>query len=281
MWEYLRSLPDIFSFSIVVLGLVAIVIISLRGTAVVQWGKNLVGLGGAKIPPRGPANENSENESSENGSSMQAPVPPPTIYFRTMKRSCGDCILFVMSEREKYEIKISGARDKILKHQMNYFEQKTIEIQEVIESLFSEALNSTKTQALLTVHGIASDVEYKFFSELLKDTLHQVKNEMRRSYKDNGYSEMTASDFSNYVRDKGRLIMNIITLHIKSMYPAQGMLINLTDILTGLSYKTPEITEIIRECFEYSKEVTMETDKQIESYKKEFSDWVDKFICET
>jgi len=275
MWEYLTGLPSALSVTVIVLGLTSIVIISLKGTAVVRWGKNLVGLGKAKI-----------TETSEEGTvdieSKQPTVSSPTAtaLLRMPKRGCGDCILIIMGEREKYELKISSTQDKVLRNQMNFFEQKMVEIQELIEKVFSDLMESTKRQAAIVAAGKSVDIEYKFFTELLKDALMIVKNEIRRSYKDNGYFDMADSDFSMYIKDKNRLIVNLIVQHVKSMYPSQGMTVTALDFQSSTMFVMPQMHDILRECFEYAKEITRESQAQIEGFHKEFSIWIDKFVSE-
>ena len=263
-----------FSFAILVLGLLAIVIISLKGTAVVRWGKNLIGLGGAKI-----AGDTEEDDGSETIPESIG-VPPATVTIRMPKRGCGDCILIIMGEREKYELKISSVQDKILKNQMNFFEQKMVEIQEIVEKIFNDMMESTKKQTSINALGRNLDIEYKFFTELFKNALLTVKNEIRRSYKENGYYDLSDSDFSIYLKDKSRLVTNLIIQHIKNMYPSQGMVVTHFDLQSGLLSMIPQMHEIIRDCFEYAKEVTLDSEKQVESFKMEFSSWVDRHISE-
>jgi hypothetical protein len=276
MWEYLRGLPELFSFIIIILGLTAIVIISLKGTAAIRWGKNLIGLGGGAKNTDDPVEERPTHETGME----QPPSPAATAILRLPKRGCGDCILIIMSEREKYGLKMSNVHDKVLRNQMNFFEQKTVEIQELAEKIFCDLMESTKKQAAVTASGKNVDIEYKFFTELLKDALILVKNEIRKSYKENGYFEMSDSDFSIYLKDKNRLVINLIVQHVKSMYPSQGMTVTAYDFQSGLLFMMPQIHEILRECFVYAKEVTADSERQEVGYQREFSAWADKFISD-
>jgi len=276
MWEYLRGLPDLFSFTIIVLGLTAIVIISLKGTAAVRWGKNLIGLGGGAKNTDDPVEERPTHETGME----QPPSPTATTILRMPKRGCGDCILIIMGEREKYELKMASVQNRVLKNQMNFFEQKMIELQDMFEKIYSEILDSTRKQASVAAAGKNIELEYKFFTELIKDALMVVKNEVRRSYKENGYFEMTDTDFSVYLKDKSRLITNLIIQHVKNMYPSQNMTVSMSDFHSGLLFNMPQINEIVRECFEYAKEATLEAQNQIDVYQKEFSSWVDRHIID-
>ena len=276
MWEYLRGLPELFSFIIIILGLTAIVIISLKGTAAIRWGKNLIGLGGGAKE----SGYSTENHPTHETEIEQPPSPTATAILRLPKRGCGDCILIIMSEREKYGLKMSNVHDKILRNQMNFFEQKSVEIQELTEKIFCDLMESTRKQTVITASGKNVEIEYKFFTELLKDALILVKNEIRRSYKENGYFEMSDSDFSIYIKDKNRLIINLIVQHVKSMYPSQGMTVTAYDFQSGLLFMMPQLHEILRECFEYAKDVTAEADRLVVGYQAEFSSWADKFILD-
>ena len=274
MWDYLVGLPSALSVTIVILGLTSVVIISLKGTAVVRWGKNLVGLGGAKI-----TETTEEGIIDTEGENPAVTSPTRTTIIRMRKRMCGDCILIVMSEREKYELKISSTQDQVLRNQMNFFEQKMEEIQEIIEKVFSDLMEAANRKAGV-VPGKSTDIESRLFSELLKDSLLTIKSEIRRSYKENGYLDMEDSDFSIYLKEKNRLIVNTLVQYIKNMYPLQNMTVPFSDIQSNLLYIMPKMYDILRACFEYSKVAIREAQDQIATHHKEFSAWVDKFISE-
>jgi len=132
MWEYLKQLPIPLSFTLIILisaaVIIAVVLIALKGRLLFRWGKNLIGLGGAGA-------KNSDSDSHDTTS-------PPATQFMA-KRSCGDCILILMGEREKYELKMNLKQDRLLRQQMNFIEQRLIEM----EGLFIETFDKMVVEA--------------------------------------------------------------------------------------------------------------------------------------
>jgi hypothetical protein len=264
MWQYLTSLPNILSFLIVLIGLIAIVVISLKGSAVIRWGKSLIGLGSAKT---------SDDQDSEKTTSTVGP-PPATVSIKQPKRGCGDCILIIMGEREKYELTMRSLTNRVLKQQMNFVEQKLIDMQTLFVTAFMNQMNKERDK----INEDSYEAQYKLYYGMLRDSLSDVKNEFRRSLKENGFFELNDVEFSTYVKDKTTNIVSMMSQHIRNFYPTRGAIISIDKILENIERNTSNIQEILFSIYTNAKQIILETEKEIGAMKKQYSAWVDDFI---
>lgn len=258
MWEYLKSLPSILSFALALIIILSIVIISLKGKLAAKVGKNEIDLGGGYM-----------GDVPQDTQALF--MPPKTGIFH--KRSCGDCVLILMSERERYEIESKKIVNKVLKTQMNFFEQKLTEIQSLLIDDFCDKLGA--------IPGASDDdkqIQYKLFYGLMRDLLISVKDEIRRAYKENGFAELSDIEFSSYVKDKVKKIVSIATQHYQNLYPIKGTLLSTAVILGLIETNTPDIQQILFDSFAYAKEAVIESDKEADRIKDNFSKWIDNFI---
>lgn len=264
MWQYLTSLPNMLSFLIVLIGFIAIVVISLKGSAVIRWGKSLIGLGSAKI------SDDQNNEETTNTIGL----PPATVFIKQPKRGCGDCVLIIMGEREKYELTMRSLTNRILKQQMNFVEQKLIDVQTIFVTTFMNQMSKEKDK----INEDSYESQYKLYYGMLRDALVDVKNELRRSFKENGFFELNDMEFSTYVKDKTTNIMSMMSQHTRNFYPTRGAVISIDKILENIERNTSSIQEILFSTYTNAKQMVLETEKEIEVMKKRYSAWVDDFI---
>jgi hypothetical protein len=272
MWNYLSSLPEILSFSIIIIGLLAIVTISLRGTAVVKWGKNLIGLGNAKLPEEPLENTPKEEILEQTGQH------PATVFLRRVKRSCGDCVMILMAQREKYEFNIALTSNRKLKNCMLYAEQKIADMLNILNDTFANALENSRAIRPEEIHS-SEDVQYKMFYGLMRDSLVQVKDEIRRSYKENGFYELSEAEFSGYVKDKSRKILSTITTYIRTVYPTSGVSVEGHELLTEIEFNAHKFQELVFDMYRNAKTVITDIDTEVDDLKKKFSDTIDQLVA--
>jgi len=258
MWEFLKSLPVGWSITIFILGILAIVIVSLWGQLKAKFGKEEISLGGDK-------DSISDRQKKSDDSSRGFPRP---------KRSCGDCVIILMGEREKYELQIRKGQDRILKTQMVFAEQKLIELQTLLITCWNETIHASMKNGVMAVD---ESVQYKLLYGLLKDALIEVKNEIRRSLKDNGFYEINSSEFSDYVKERIKVIISMLIVHIQNIYPDRKGILEVDDIISGIQKQNLNISNIINEIYYYTKDVKSDADQKIETLTKNFGLWVDKF----
>lgn len=280
LWEYISGLPPMLSFTLIVLAIAAIVIIAVKGHFKAKMGNKEVDLGESSdeddSDERGAKPESSKefsirSHNSPNKTPISIPKPPPTVTI-VQRRSCGDCILIMMGEREKYEINMRHETDHILRTQMSYAEQKLVEIQTILVNSYSNKLFDCKVK----VEGSES-VQHKLFYGLIRDALLLAKNEIRRSFKDNGFYELHDTDFNVFVKDKMRVLMSMLQQHLRNIYPDSGTALNIQDVIHIIEDNYSKIESIVFDAFAYSKEVKADTEKRIVQYKEAFANWINKF----
>lgn len=248
--EYFVGLPHPLIITIVIIAIFAIVVIAIKGKFSAKFGDKTISIGGGK--------EDYNNK-----------VPPPTVTF-PQKRSCGDCILVLMGEREKLEFKVRKKVNKIMKTQMTFVEQKLIEIQTTLLDAISKRINKESP--------IDDSVQYKLIYGLLKDSLHKIKDEIRRSFKDNGFWDMDVSDFSHYLKDRTQVLNSMFITYVRNMYPNRGGVLETDVIIEVIETKSTFLTGLIHDLYMYSRDVKIETDKEVDEAQRVFTEWVDKFI---
>ena len=265
MPEILKNLSPqaIFIIILVVIFLSAVVItiIALRGKLGIKIGNKSINLGGSE-------------EQKKNTQKNNDPIPLPVTVNMTQKRSCGDCVLLLMGEREKYEFKIRRERDKIMKVQMTFAEQKLIEIQTKISNNVSIMIHESIKDKITTVE---ESVQYILVYCLLKDSLLLIKDEIRRSFKDNGFFNLSGSEFSWYVKERTQAISSMLTQYMRNIYPDRGGVLQLQKILRSMEEEATFLSGIINDIYSYASEVRIETDERVKKMQEEFGAWVDKF----
>ena len=262
MWDFLAKLPTTFSFTIIILCLIAIVIISLRGKISARIGKNLIDLG------RGPSEDKKPKDSI-------IPPPPNTsmITLPTPKRRCGNCILIMFGEREKFEVERQKTLDSILKTQMNFVEQKLIEIQTILIDDFSSELSRHKDNDCMD-----AAVYHKLFYGLLKDMLLLLKDEIRRSFKENNFFDLDDREFSDYMRNKTRALTSTLIQHTRNIYPSSSV-IDINTVVKIIDIKSREIEDAILDMYNQAKFIKKEAKGHLEVLKQKFCKWIDDFIA--
>lgn len=270
MWEYLAHLPPALSFTLLTLLIIAVIVIALKGHLALKWGRAIIGLGEKEEQKQEGIPEASEG-AQKGTKTATTIVTPPKI-----KRSCGDCILILMGEREKFEFNMRKRLDKLLKAQMNFVEQKMIEMEGMLISSYTVLFNSAQNHAQFT--GDGSNIEYKMFYGLIRDVLMTVKNEVRKSLKENGFYEITDTEFSVYVKDRVQVIITIMSQQLRNLYPSQGTVVTIEEIITNIEKKQPQLQSFVFDVYINAKQAVAETDQEIETLKNSFAQWVDEFV---
>ena len=262
-------------FILLILIVIATVAISIYGKFALKWGKNTLGIGsGTKENKKNDKKKDDKKLEDSKGKEIKIPVESETVYIK--KRSCSDCVLILMGEREKYEMKIRGVIDRILRNQMVFVEQKLIELQTLFNNDFMEEYKIFKVESDIPLKY--EMVQYKAFYGILIDSIAKVKDEIRRSFKENGFESLSGTEFSVYVKDKTKSIVALIIQNITNLYPVQGMIVPPDVASKKVEKTTSKIEDIIFEMFVHSKEVKRQADTDIKAYKSEYREWIDAFI---
>ena len=255
MWEFLKSLPVVLSFTIILITIVSIVIIALIGRFKAKIGDKTVIIG--------------DDKSDDTCDTTMIPKPIHTVI--TAKRGCGDCILVIMAEREKYELKFRGEKDRVLKTQMIFAEHKIIEIQTLLMRNMLEKISAA-------ARSYDESVQYKLILGIIKDAFVTIKNELRRSFKDNGFHELSGSELSVYTKNETNSLINIIIQHVQNIYPDNDNILDISEIVKAILAIKPDIEPVVHDIYANAKNTQEDVGERIVDIQKQFCSWVDSFI---
>jgi len=258
--KLLEMLSPTQIFILMILCILSTVVISLYGKIMLKWGKKTLGLGAPK---------NSEY-TLQDVPPMVSPTPD------TKKRTCGDCILLVIGEREKVEHKKNMKENRILKDQMIFAEQKIIEIQSIFTDDYAQQIKSNKKE---TNTLDDQTMQNKMYYGLLRDSLLVLKDEIRRAFKENGFYEIDGNDFSAYVKDKAKNLVSKMSQYMRNLYPTgNNTIVSLDTVIENIDRHYRAIEDITFEVFIKAKDTKVASDRDIKTLDIEFVNWVDNFI---
>jgi len=200
--------------------------------------------------------------------------------YKKKKIPCGSCIQITFSKREKMETKREKIEKKILKDQMNFVESKISEINTNFINNFSKLLADFRNDADDPGQEI---IQSRLYWGLLFEALEKlVKDEIRRSFKENGFYEISGIEFSQYVKSRSSNIMSIITHHVRNAYPPKGlgMIVDQEYILDYINKLNGFVEDISFDIYVEAKRIKRLALEEVRKIEKEFYEEMDKFELE-
>lgn len=190
------------------------------------------------------------------------------------ERSCEDCRKLVMIRTMKFDQDVKLVKDDILRDQMNYAEQKVHEVSYMLTTSYREdIINLRKSEA--SIDTVRENKEYLLYQETLTCALAQIKNQIRHAFKENGFVEFSPQEFSDYVKGKSKLLVNIGKEYVRSRYPFENMIVPIDKRFETL----PEIQ--IEACafdlFTKAKQIKLLADEKIEELGREYDKDMEEF----
>lgn len=193
------------------------------------------------------------------------------VFYR---KTCGDKVVHILGIKSKYEIQISELNESILINQMNYVEQK---IQSIIFML-GDTYNIQQKENEYE-NTITKNKEFTLYIESLKNALNDVKDEIRRSFKENGFYNMSDIEFNKYIEDRVRMLLCTARNYLIYHYPHEDMIVSLSDRFSYFNkYHFSEFKDIVRNIYINAKKVRHNKKKKVKALHDEFSNKVDEII---
>jgi hypothetical protein len=264
MWDFLKNLPPVMSFVIILLLILSLLIVLLWGKVKAKIGNQTIAVGGGDVNPM--------------------PMPPPTTIMSMPpqttcltfhKRSCGDCILVIMGEREKVDINIHKEQERLPKVQMSFTEHLLMSLLNIIMEAVSVSINDYKTKAPSSVD---ESIQYKLAYGLTKDAILMVKDEIRRSFNEGDFYGMSRSELSTYIDERISTVTFMMSTYLKNIYPDRVEILNVREILKIFDSKSNLMSKMVEDIYTHACSTKAEIDSRIEALKKDFGRWVDGFI---
>lgn len=245
MFTFIGSLPLVWKVIIPILILIALVLIAILGGMSIQWGsKTLLRLGKGR------------------------------------RRSCMDCSRYVRITQTKTNQQISKIENKKLKDKMNYVEHKLLGLHNVIYRAFSKAVTD-KGCSPTGVEGLRLDIkesqECNLFEARLTDVLRLMKDEIRRSFKENGFHELSTTEFNAYVKDQIEVLFTIFDQYMSANFPRQ-MILSLVDLKDVMSTLRSEIEDTIEEIYMRANELENDAERKILDIETDYETAIDNYI---
>jgi len=130
--------------------------------------------------------------------------------------------------------------------------------------------------------GTSDVLQYRMFQGLMNDIfLIIIKNEIRRSIKDNGFHDISDNEFSQYVKNQRVKIMSLLKEHLISLYPsANSSNISMDDVLDFINNIELEINNIIYDIYSESKRLKKLEIELYDVIDKKFEADIEDFISQ-
>lgn len=185
------------------------------------------------------------------------------IIFNLFKRkrfTCDECILSIIRKREEHDIKVERVRNSILTNQMNFTKLKLERFSyEIVTSILSKM--NTKRNAVGKIDYSKENKERTIIKEILKNAMNNIKDELERSFIENGYYHLDSSKLDSYINGKKEDILTIIKDYITMVYPYDDMYLSIEEVIDV--FNNIYLFDIIVEIYHYSKKVYNESMNEI------------------
>lgn len=239
MWDLLVALPPVAWIIVIGIISVLVIILALWGKVNIRWGDKSIGFGASK------------------------------------RRSCRDCMILTFSKREEFEIKRSKLENSILKNQMNFAEHRLDSILFELSQDYREHLRSKRENH----EDCSLPDELKdetLYEEIIKQALNNVKDEVRRSFKENGFHQLSGVEFQAYVKGKAQDLINRARSYLIHRYPSIGMIISVDERMGRLDIAKME--DICFDIYVNAKEVRVKAEIEMDALEKNFIDSIHELL---
>jgi len=196
-------------------------------------------------------------------------------FGRGGKRSCGDCILLMLSKRERHDAQREFITNRVLKDQMNFAEQKILQVQGIFLGDYIDLIYRNRSS---DSRPTEENKQYRLYQGILGNALVSVKDELRRSFKENGFDNLSGVEFTAYVKNKIVSLMVLGKDHVTNMYPYEGMIVSNTDRLEMLKLRAGILEDICFELFVKAKEIKKDAHDKVVALDKEFAEEMNEFL---
>lgn len=125
-------------------------------------------------------------------------------------------------------------------------------------------------------------LQYRMFWGLTNDAINiRMKDELRRSFKENGFHELEGNDFSIYIKNQSKNLISILRNHIINLYPpntkGKGIKISMEEILEEIDKRERDFDDLFTEIYNESKKVVIQDNQSIEEIDKKFEEEITSF----
>jgi len=236
MTDLLALLPPPWNVVVPLAALATGIIMSIWGRAVINWGKK-------------------------------------TIVFGVQDMSCTKCRQLIMAKTLKYKSDRELIRNSILRDQMNYAEMKLHEIFLARCRAYREHLTQFRKPGA-EIDMEREQKEYLIYQEAISNGMTLIKNELRRSFKENGFCNMSPVEYTHYVKEKTKGLITIKREYLMSRYPYDRMIVPLQYSFDQLD--TDEMETMVFNLMDRAKEIFLDAEEKLAKLDTEYDKEITK-----
>lgn len=130
-------------------------------------------------------------------------------------------------------------------------------------------------------------IQYRMFWGLVNEGVNQIiKNEIRRSLKDNGFHELNDNDFVQYMKHQRIKLISMFREHLINMYPPidNKLVVSMDDVLMFLDKIDAEIGSTIFDIYQEAKrlkKLEIQTYDEIDdNFEKDINNFIENQITD-
>lgn len=187
-------------------------------------------------------------------------------------RTCGDCILLLFSKEAIYTSERKKITEHILDTQMIFASHK-------LDSLYLSMITSYRKD-IVAKRGPNYDIslenkEMSWYKEALHNAFDDIKKEVRRSFKENGFHELSGKLFSEYAKNISRHLIDIGKAYMIDKYPSD-MIVPIEERLDSLDENG--IDDIVFDVYMNAKDVRIEAVAKAQKIDDDFKTEINEFV---
>lgn len=121
---------------------------------------------------------------------------------------------------------------------------------------------------------------YRMFWGLSNDAINiKMKDEIRRSFKENGFCELDEKDFLQYVKNQSKNLVASLRNHIINLYPPdnRGMLVSMEEILGQIDKDESKYESFFLEIYMEAKKFKKQDEEEMNEIDKKFEQEITEF----
>jgi hypothetical protein len=216
---------------------------------------------------------------------------------KSNKLSCFNCMQIAENKKKVYLANVERIENTIIKNQLVFSEQKLIEVLFIfIENFSKEFKGSLDTDEIFTflsylLKRFASDealsvkiqdainklgddkeiLQKKLYWCMIFEGLEMgVKDELRRSFKENGFHDISEDEFKSYLQARYNIISSMMKQQVINTYPKNGMVVTEEQILNQVENLTPKINVILTEIYTKARKIKNDAVLEVKTLTEEF-----------
>jgi len=229
-----------------------------------------------------------------------------SIFKKKNRFSVIEYYKIIDSKKKLMEANRDKLYKSIIQKQMDYAEQKLVELILIFISDFADKFKNTKDSDeiyIFLIHlkerfkddqtfiykideiieNFSNDKEisqkklyYWFFLFEIVEKI--IKLEFKRSFIENGFHNITESDFIIYIQNRSKKITALIKQTIINNYPkSSGIVVTQDQVLNQIDQLQSEFSVIIEDVYREVKKIKLEIESQIKIIECEFNSDVSEF----